>query len=372
MSRKTPSTSIAALVLILAGCVAEVSAGPSAAAAALVADPGAGTGFRGAILAVDLATGQRTVLSDFGDPAQEPLGLNMRGVAVAPDGSLLVTDPFVGSSGLGALFAVDPASGVRILLSDFGDPAQGPVGSFPIGVAVGAAGPALVVDSQAGALFAVDLGTGQRSVLSDFGDPGQGPLGQTPVRVALDPATGAIWVADSDAGSGSFGALFRVDPQSGDRLLVSDGGDGGQGPTAAGLGRLAVEASGTVVVAHSDFADPGRLLRVEPVGGARSLVTDFADPGPVCQIAGATQPRDLAVSPEGTILVVTTDSQISGAGQLVAVDPASGGRSSVSCFADPVQGPTGESPFGVALPSNVIFADGFEAGDTGAWSATVQ
>ena len=365
------SISILALSILAAeaGFPGDASAGRLPPGHVLIADAGAGTDFRGAVLTVDPVSGQRAVQSDFGNPAQGPLGLNMRDVAVAPDGRILVTDPFVGTSGLGALFAVDAGSGDRTLLSDFGDPAQGPLGGFPIGLAVGSAGAALVVDSQANALFEVALDTGQRTVRSDFSDSAQGPLGQSPVRVAVDLPSGTVWVADSDAGTGQSGALFRVDPQSGERVLVSDFGAGGQGPTAAGLGGLAVEASGAVVVAAIEFPNPGRVLRVDRVSGARSVLTDFAAGGPTCITAGAMTSRDLGVAADGTILAVASDSLVAPSGHLFAIDPASGARSLVSCFIDPGQGPLGESPIGIGLSASLVFADGFESGDLGAWSA---
>ncbi|MGH8576621.1 MAG: calcium-binding protein [Gammaproteobacteria bacterium] len=72
------------------------------------------------------------MLSDFGvgvNPGIEP-----RGVAVESNGTLLVIDQSAGTGTLGALFRVDPVSGVRTLVSDFGSGAN--PGRDPIGVAV--------------------------------------------------------------------------------------------------------------------------------------------------------------------------------------------------------------------------------------------
>jgi hypothetical protein len=49
-------------------------------------------------------------------------------------GDILVIDPGAGTGGLGALFRVDPITGARTLLSDFGVGAN--QGVFPWGVAV--------------------------------------------------------------------------------------------------------------------------------------------------------------------------------------------------------------------------------------------
>ncbi|MGH8576622.1 MAG: hypothetical protein ACREXJ_06850 [Gammaproteobacteria bacterium] len=88
----------------------------------LVIDATAGTNSQGALFVVDPATGARTLLSDFGsgaNPGAEPVG-----VAVESNGTLLVVDADAGTGSLGALFRVDPLSGARTLLSDFGSGAN--------------------------------------------------------------------------------------------------------------------------------------------------------------------------------------------------------------------------------------------------------
>lgn len=60
-------------------------------------------------------------------------------------------------------------------------------------------------------------------MVSDFGSGAN--QGVFPFGVAVEP-NGPILVIDLDAGTGSQGALFRVDPVTGDRTLVSDFGSG--------------------------------------------------------------------------------------------------------------------------------------------------
>ena len=95
----------------------------------------------------------------------------------------------IGQSFEGALFRVDAASGNRTRVSDFGNPAQGPTGRGPLGLDLEAGGTVLVTAYRAGtdskgALFRVDRLSGQRTLLSDFGDAGQGVLGEDPSGVA--------------------------------------------------------------------------------------------------------------------------------------------------------------------------------------------
>ena len=143
--------------------------------------------------------GTRTVVSDFGDATQGPLGdSGASGVAVETSGQILVVDYDGGPNRMGALFRVDPVTGVRTLLSDFGNSTQGQVGKEPNGVAVEASGQILVADTKAGTngmLFRVNPTTGERTVLSDFGDAGKGPLGSYPYGVAVE-ASGKILVED--------------------------------------------------------------------------------------------------------------------------------------------------------------------------------
>jgi hypothetical protein len=207
----------------------------------LVADFEAGTDDNGALFKVNPTTGARILLSDFGNAAQGPTGTSPFGVASGDVNSILVIDN-QGVGGNGALFTVNPATGVRAILSDFGDPAQGPTGVDPVGIALGVGGIILVTDIEAGtdgngALFSVNPTTGMRTLLSDFGNGAQGPTGKTPTGIAKG-AGGVILVIDPDAGTdlpddgkvGGNGALFSVNPTNGMRTLLSDFGNAAQGP----------------------------------------------------------------------------------------------------------------------------------------------
>ena len=127
-------------------------------------------------------------------------------VEVGAAGEILVLDGNRGAlteDSRGSLFVVDPASGERALVSDFGNPIQGPLRFSPTGLAQESAGTVLVVDvgrggSEAG-LFRVDLGSGVRTLVSDFRDASQGALVSTPVALALEPG-GTVLVADEGEG----------------------------------------------------------------------------------------------------------------------------------------------------------------------------
>ena len=79
----------------------------------------------------------------------------------------------------------------------------------------------------------MDPASGERSLVSDFGNAAQGPAGYRPPSASRREAAGTVLVVDFEAGTGNSGALFRVDRVSGRRGMVSDFGDGGQGALGA-------------------------------------------------------------------------------------------------------------------------------------------
>jgi len=200
----------------------------------LVVDEGVGTGFQGVLFAVSAATGARTVLSDFGNAAGGALGDSPIAVAVATTGEVLVLTDRGGTGDRGVLFRINATTGMRTALSDFGNAAQGPVGSSTSGLHVSAAGEILALDFDGGTngrgtLYRVHPVTGVRTVLSDLGNAASGPVGDRPEDIATD-AAGRGLIVDGDFGTASRGAIYRVDLGSGARTLLSDFGLSGQGP----------------------------------------------------------------------------------------------------------------------------------------------
>jgi hypothetical protein len=111
-------------------------------------------------------------------------------------------------------------------------------------------------------------------VLSDFGNPIQGELGLGPFSLAFESSE-AILVLDPEVNK-----LFRVNPMTGQRTVLSNFSDPMQGPvaeSAAGDGILgiAVELSGEILVTVKGAGSPDvggtvfhdALLRVNPVNG---------------------------------------------------------------------------------------------------------
>lgn len=332
----------------------------------LVTDDDAGTdipldgqvGGNGALFSVNPTNGNRTLLSDFGNMTQGPTGVHPVGVAIVPliqSGDALVIDFLAGTNGAGALFSVNPTTGIRTLVSDFGNPMQGPSGSDPLGVALGTAGDILVVDEDGaicgnGALFKVNPINGARTLVSNFCSAAQGPTGENPHGVALE-AAGNILVTDRTAGTGVSGALFRVNPLTGARTLISDFGDMTQGPVGRTPTGVIPDAAGEILVIDSDFIGPGGvpaggLFRVNPTNGTRTMLSDFNDitKGPTGQ-----DPEDVTLDAAGNILITDQSAGMGNKGTLFSVNPMNGMRIAVSDFGNAVQGSTGQDIEGVAV-----------------------
>jgi hypothetical protein len=327
---------------------------PGAAGTILVSDSSAGTNGKGALFSVNPTTGARTLLSDFGNGAQGPLGLNPTGVVLGAAGTILVSDRDAGTNFGGALFSVNPTTGARTLLSDFGNAAQGPLGVSPNRAALGAAGTILVIDisagtNRAGALFRVNSSTGARTVLSDFGNAAQGPLGEAPFGVALG-AAGTILVIDEGAGTNGKGALFSVNATTGARTLLSDFGSSAQGPLGEDPDSVAPGAAGTILVSDTNAGttNKGALFSVNPTTGARTLLSDFgnAAQGPLGQDPGGVALRPLS---PGDVAVIDPEAGTNFQGALFGLNPATGARNLLSDFGNTAQGPLGINPLGLIL-----------------------
>jgi hypothetical protein len=80
----------------------------AAHATSLIIDSGAGTGNQGALFSVNRSNGERTLISDFGNAAQGPLGEIPFGLKVNDSGEILVVDEDTGPDFKGPLFSVNP------------------------------------------------------------------------------------------------------------------------------------------------------------------------------------------------------------------------------------------------------------------------
>jgi len=165
------------------------------------------------VIAIDLTTGARSILSDNSTPnAADPFDSPEHIVLDAANGRALVVD-----TDRAAVIAVDLATGMRTIFSNATTPNGTTAFSDPWAIALDAAnGRALVTDLDLDAVVAVDLATGARTILSDASTPNTANTFSEPEAIALDAANGRALVADR----GLF-AVVAVDLATGARTIFS-------------------------------------------------------------------------------------------------------------------------------------------------------
>ena len=251
--------------------------------------------------------------------------MDPRGIAVEADGSLVVVD-----SGLDAVVRVDPTTGDRTIISMIIDPddpddmgmGMGPVWELPRGIAVEENGSLVVVDSVLDTVVRVDPETGDRTIISD-NEMGIVPAFVNPSGIAVEE-NGSLVVVDY-----GLDAVVRVHPETGDRTIISNRRMGmGSGPDFLNPFGIAVEENGSLVVVDTSLK---AVVRVHPTTGDREIISKRIDTvtkidmnmvgsGPAFQ-----SPSGIAVEPDGSLVVVD-----SGLDAVVRVDPETGDRTIIS------------------------------------------
>jgi sugar lactone lactonase YvrE len=219
-------------------CSAPIGLGPDFSELYLLTVESSGdalvTATQRSIFRVELASGDRTILSGCSDiECSSVIGggpefISPRGIAVESSGDILVND-----RALRSVLRVDPTSGDRTVVSGCIDEScSSTVGSgvafeSPYDVVVEADGNILVTDfntfdgTELRSLFRVNPNNGVRTILSGckqlgcMSVVGAGTNFSIPAGLALD-GSGEILVTDY-----GLGAVFRVDPINGNRIVFS-------------------------------------------------------------------------------------------------------------------------------------------------------
>ncbi len=313
------------------------------------------------------ATGARTIVSDNGSPGQDgdfELG-EIIGLAIAPDGDIYVADSGMSGSRFGnsgGVWRIDPVTGIRTPVSSNDDPVS-PAAEFssPDGIAFEADGNLIVTDYAAdggdGAVFRVNPYTGERTILSSNTAQPDDDEFATVEGVAIAPDR-TIYVADSDAYTDGDGGVFRVNPDTGQRTMISnnDSPTVGSVPDYQTPVAIAIDDNGDLLVAErmSEGDDEGAVIRVDPDTGARSLVS--VNDAPV------QDDDDLFANPAGIVVAPNDDIFVSrgvfsspGFGAIQRVDPVTGLRSVFSSFATPYL----SGPWAIAVDSTPTLTTSF-------------
>lgn len=246
-----------------------------------------------AVLAVDPATGDRSMVFDVGTSGVG--SVSSFDLDTASNRLLLAA-----STGL---YAVDLGSGALTMIS------EGDTGGGHVALDV-AAGQALIASPAQQMIMRIDLDTGARTILSrQF--PGSGPRLQSPAAVALAPSGQHVLVTDVGQS-----ALLTIDMATGERSVLSSSNVGG-GPALQSGFSLDVDAS-----ANQAFIISGQsLIAVDLATGDRTTISS-ANRGSGLAFQC---PRELVVNPENDTLVVADPCTW----PLFRVDPATGNRTAM-------------------------------------------
>jgi len=240
--------------------------------------------------------------------------------------------PYVVDGTSDALIRVDPATGDRTVVSGCADATcttlvgTGAALAFPRAIFFESSTQVLVGNGDLDdlnniqTLFRVDIATGDRTVVSSSlagSEVGTGPISDldTIFDVILD-ANGDILIADTQ-----IDTIFRVDPVTGDRTVLSSN-TVGTGPTMSFPGDMVLEADGNIVITEGSN---DQVLRVDPVTGNRTIVSSSLVGTPVGTGIDFANLGGITLTADGTILVVDE-----GAQAVISVDPSTGDRVEVS------------------------------------------
>jgi sugar lactone lactonase YvrE len=207
----------------------------------------------------------------------------------------------------------------------------------------------VVIDRPAqtpGELIRIDPATGKRSLLSANDSPSGGLYFEAAWSMAYD-ANGKILVLDAgDFSSKSSGPrILRVDPVTGARSVLSSNSTWSKGPDFADLVAIAVESDGRILALNGGpVPGGGALLRVDPGSGSRTLLSQNGAPvtGPEFE-----WPVAMTASPDGDIYLL--DVGMASAPRIIRVDPKSGARTLISTSCAPGGEPSFQRPTHIAV-----------------------
>lgn len=171
--------------------------------------------FAKTVVSINLSTGTRTTLSDNKTPnATNPFSLPV-GIAIdSAHNRALITD----DNNHSAVVAMNLQTGARAILSDNSNPNSTNPFSDPGAIAIDSANNrALVADIGLDAVIAVDLETGTRTILSSKAVPNAVKPFSNPIGIAIDSANNRALVIDQ-----ALNAVIAVNLQTGARTILSD------------------------------------------------------------------------------------------------------------------------------------------------------
>lgn len=189
---------------------------------------------------------------------------------------------------------------------------------FPTDIAVEASGSLVITDGSLRSILRVDPQTGQRTIVSGQDIGGGPPFGLlTGIVVEAD---GTFVVAYAAGSLANMPAVVRVDPRTGDRSVVAGGNRNiGSGPSFLSPSRIALEENGSLILIDN-FSKA--VMRIVLETGERHFVSNASPVGNGILFMSLF---DIAVGLDGNLIVLDNERRA-----LIQVDPNNGDRTILS------------------------------------------
>ncbi|MCH7547791.1 MAG: hypothetical protein IID30_15445, partial [Planctomycetes bacterium] len=265
---------------------------------------------------VDLATGDRTIISDS-STGTGPLIANNEGVELDTNSNRALAIHRVVNA---ALYGINLTTGDRTLISGEGTTAgSGTQFSQIEAVQFDAANNrALITDSGLNAVFGVNLATGARTILSSP-SVGTGPNTQSARDIVYNPATNRAYVF-AHLSFTSTPAIYSIDLNTGNRSILSDPTHG-TGTDFLFSSGLALNVAGNEVFAMDSNLQA--VLSVDLTTGNRTIVSQNNVVGVGINFASPTDIEYDAANNRVLVVDLNLDA-------LIGVDLATGDRTVIS------------------------------------------
>lgn len=236
----------------------------SAANRALVADGG----FGASIIAVNLDTGVRSVISSNSVPnALNPIAYPTSLALDSDNGEVLVTSS---AGGIYSLMSVNLTTGIRTIISDKNTPNASNSLTFGSHIVIDSVNNrVLLADRRKAALFSIDMATGSRSVLLDKDTLTGDILFHSPIDLVLDSNNNRLLILDSVLKS-----VVSMDLSSGALMGISSANSPVAVKVAGGAGRIVFDATKDRVISTNTVGAKVSILTMDGKGGSRTLVTE--------------------------------------------------------------------------------------------------
>ena len=287
------------------------------------ATPEGGAENLGAVYSVNSATGAEKLIYSFTGGAD---GSQPEGPLVAVDGMLYGTASQGGTGGgYGTIYKIDPTTGSETILYSFG---AGALNGEPQcglllydGMLYGVA--AIGGDSDNGYVFRVDPGTGSETTLYSFQGASQGDASYP--TTALVRHHTMLYGTTYRGGKADKGAIYRIDPATGEEKTLHSFGSGTDGQDPQGS---LVETGGKfygTTFGGGQF-NQGTVFVFDPAAHTESALYNF-------QYAGDGGLPWAGLLNYGGLLYGTTNSGgPTGLGTVFSIDPATSALTTVHAF----------------------------------------